>query len=131
MKIHTVKHHDNGLIEWFNEREELDREDGPAAIYFDGSKYWLQNGEFHRDNGPAIIHPDGRKYWYKNGKLHREDGPAMIWTNGSKFWYLNDEMLSKGEFDEKMNDNAMIIRGKRIELSGETLEHIEKALKGE
>jgi hypothetical protein len=55
------------------------REDGPAAIYRDGSQIWYQNGIIHRDDGPAIIHPDGSQDWYSNGK-HLGFGAKGFWA---------------------------------------------------
>jgi len=65
------------------------REDGPAVMSVDGSKYWYLNGELHREDEPAVIYVNGSKIWYLNGELHREDGPAVMWVDGSKQWYLN------------------------------------------
>lgn len=46
----------------------LDREDGPACEYLDGSNMWYLDGKCHRVDGPAIMYIDGRKLWYLNGK---------------------------------------------------------------
>jgi hypothetical protein len=47
-----------------NSAKELHREDGPAVIHTDGTRYWCRNGAFHRSDGPAVIHPDGRQEWH-------------------------------------------------------------------
>jgi hypothetical protein len=39
------------------------------------------SGVYHRQDGPAAEYTNGNKYWYFNGKLHREDGPAIEYTN--------------------------------------------------
>jgi hypothetical protein len=68
----------------------LHREDGPAVIWQDGTKFWYYNGKRHREDGPAYIEKrNGYKEWYNNGKLHREDGPARERHDGIKAWYLN------------------------------------------
>lgn len=30
-------------------------------------KAWYINGKFHREDGPAVIYADGSKYWYIDG----------------------------------------------------------------
>lgn len=50
------------------------------------------NYQPHRDDGPAIICPNGSRYWYQHGQLHRVGGPAVsepfnhveFWINGVK-----------------------------------------------
>lgn len=45
------------------------------------------NYQPHRDDGPAIICPNGSRYWYRHGHLHREGGPAVIEPfNHFEFW---------------------------------------------
>ena len=42
--------------------------DLPAAILFEGTKYWYKNGKYHRDNNlPAVICSNGNQYWFENG----------------------------------------------------------------
>ena len=53
------------LDQWFNVKDHLHREDGPAVIYRHGLPF--------NDSG-ANCDMD----WCVNGKLHREDGPAVI-----------------------------------------------------
>ncbi len=74
------------------------REDGPAAEYADGCKFWFIDGKLHREDGPAVELANGGKSWYANGKLHREDGPAIEYSDGYKAWYLDGVKLSKQEF---------------------------------
>ena len=66
------------------------REDGPAVIYGDGTKFWYYNGKLHRKDGPAHETPDGLKEWWVNGKRHRVDGPAVTLDDGHKEWWIND-----------------------------------------
>ena len=58
------------------------------------------NGKYHREDGPAAEYPNGDKYWYLNGKRHREDGPAIEYTNRYKAWYLNDIKIDVKDNDE-------------------------------
>ena len=44
-KTYEVKVYDNGRIEWRLDGK-LHREDGPAVIWPDGTKYWCKNGNF-------------------------------------------------------------------------------------
>ena len=46
----------NGTKEWYNSYDELHREDGPAAIWYEGTKQWFRDGLLHRQDGPAIIY---------------------------------------------------------------------------
>ena len=81
----------------------LHRENGPAIEWANGTKEWYQNGLFHREGGPAIIiynrEITGLSYmaWYKYGTPHREDGPAIIYKDGRKFWFKNGNPLKDNE----------------------------------
>jgi len=73
-QVYTVKVTTN-KTQWFNER-----------------------GQHHRLDGPAIEEADGTKYWYQNGKRHRIDGPAIERADGSKSWYIQGKELTEPEF---------------------------------
>ncbi len=88
--------------EYYNDKNLLHREDGPAVIYNDGTKIWYINGLRHRENGPAVIWKDSEKIWYINDKYHRLDGPAIIYANGTKFWYINGTKYTEDKFDIKI-----------------------------
>lgn len=79
----------NGDEIWFNQYEQIHRDDGPAIIQKDGSRKWYKDNELHRDDGPAIELSSGTKAWYKDGERHRDDGPAVIHSSGVKKWYKN------------------------------------------
>ena len=104
----------NNRTAWFNENDQLHREDGPAVEYEDGGKFWYLNGELHREGGPAIEYEHGSKQWYKNGKRHREDGPAVESYDGHKYWYLNDKFLTEQEFNEQIDP----LNNKIVEFGG-------------
>ena len=91
-----------GNKRWYNEKNQLHREDGPAMIWEDGSKFWWLNGLKHREDGPAIEYSNGDKIWYFNGKYHRRDGPAIEWEDGYKSWYYHGKRIdcqSQEEFE--------------------------------
>jgi len=98
MKTYKVTVDDYGTICWYNEKNQLHREDGPAVEFADGSKEWFINSKRHREDGPAVEFADGYKAWYIDGKRHREDGPAVERTDGSKLWYINGKLLTEQEF---------------------------------
>ena len=60
-------------------------------IFDDRIEYYNDKGELHREDGPAVEWYIGEKWWYINGKRHREDGPAVELSDGDKWWCLNDE----------------------------------------
>jgi len=72
---------------WYNEQNQLHKEDGPAMELMNGDKEWFMNGKHHREGGPAIEYANGGKMWLKNGRYHREDGPAVDLADGRKSWY--------------------------------------------
>jgi outer membrane lipoprotein-sorting protein len=70
MQEYTVKIDNNGTERWYNKDEKLHRDDDePAAIYYDGTKYWYKNGKLHRENGPAAIFASGYEEYWVNGVL--------------------------------------------------------------
>jgi hypothetical protein len=95
---------DLGTSRWFHANGYLHRDDGPAIIYEDGTKIWLQHNKRHLDDGPAVEWGNGGKSWWQRGKCHRVDGPAVELPDGSTLWYLNDRRMS---FDEWLNEVIM------------------------
>lgn len=85
-------------IEWRDsETGELDRAQGPAVVYDNGSWEWRRDGLLHRADGPAVYlspgsgawrdpiarltwgeHQGATTLWYREGRLSRTDGPAVI-----------------------------------------------------
>jgi hypothetical protein len=86
------------IYEWYDLNKKIHRNnDKPAAILYNGTKFWYRHGLTHRDSDkPAVMGNDGYR-WYKNGKLHRDyDLPAIIEVDVSTFpiyvsmdWYKN------------------------------------------
>ena len=38
---------------WYNEQDQLHREDGPSVEFVNGNKFWFINDQLHREDGPA------------------------------------------------------------------------------
>ena len=73
--------------------------------------YRNAEGLRHRIGGPAIIYPNGTRYWVQNGVLHRLDGPAVEnVVRGVRIWYIYGKALSEKEFLQHvatvMNDES-------------------------
>ena len=67
-------------------------EQSTMKVDAEGTKFWrLPNGKLHREDGPAAEYADGTKWWYVNGERHRVDGPAVENANGNKWWCVNDK----------------------------------------
>ena len=64
--------------------------------------YRNQHGHCHRIHGPAVIWADGEKWWIQHGQLHRTDGPAIEWSHGGMSWYLNNERLTADQWNERI-----------------------------
>ena len=88
-----------GTIRYYNDEEQLHREDGPAFEYSNGYKAWYLNGKLHRENGPSINYSNF-KAWYINGQLHREDGPAIEYVNGDKEYWINNNRINSSSQEE-------------------------------
>lgn len=62
----------NGDRRWYNKKNQLHREDGPAYECVDGKKCWFINGKRHREDGPAFEGLNGFREWNWNGKEYTE-----------------------------------------------------------
>ena len=63
--------------------------------------YRNQHGHCHRIHGPAVIWADGEKWWIQHGQLHRTDGPAIEYADGRRSWYVDGKKLTEQEFHEQ------------------------------
>jgi len=81
-------------IQWFNDKEERHRLDGPA---FEGA--------------------NGDREWWVNDKLHRLDGPAIEYADGDKEWYIDGKEMTKEEFNEYIKPKPSC-EGKVVEIDG-------------
>lgn len=102
MKEYKVTISDNGIERWYNENNQLHRENGPAVIWPNNyCEKWYKNGELHREDGPAIIWPNACEQWYKNDQLHREDGPAVVYLKDCKnIYYIHGNIISANNEEE-------------------------------
>ena len=92
---YKVYEDENGTIYWYNDKEQLHREDGPAEINpLYQLECWYYEGKYHRVDGPAVKHKDGHCEWWHHGVRHRADGPAIIWDDGETHWYYKGAKLS-------------------------------------
>ena len=64
-------------------------------------RYYNENDELHREDGPAIEYADGEKWWFKNAKLHRENGPAIERVSCNNSYYYNGIWYSNIKSDEE------------------------------
>ena len=87
-----------GSLCYYNAQGQLHRVHGPAVIYPDGDREWLQNGRMHRLDGPAGEYTDRYCEWYHNGWRHRLDGPAVEYADGHREWYINGKDLTESEW---------------------------------
>lgn len=87
------------IIRYLDDDGELHREDGPALIYYEGSKEWYIHGELHREGKPAIMRANGDRLWMINGEIHRLDGPAVIHgkTPAKQYW-IRDKYYMELEY---------------------------------
>jgi hypothetical protein len=83
-------------------------------FYPDGSRRYSNKDRLHRDNGPAVIDVNGSKFWYKNGKRHRIDGPALEYYNGYNEWYIDGTFLTEAEIKSKKAPH----NGKKVTVDG-------------
>ena len=65
------------------------------------TRYRNHLGQRHRIHGPAVVWADGEKWWLQNDLLHRTDGPAVE-TDGYKHWYLNGERFTEAQWNERI-----------------------------
>lgn len=83
-------------------------------------KIYKKNGLLHREDGPALILADGTKYWYNEGKLHRLDGPAIesdIFREWFQYGYLHrigGPAIEKSYIGNRIVKNLWYLRGERI-----------------
>src|ERR1035437_7996560 len=99
----------------------LNRSDGPAVEYANGSELWYKDGFLHREDGPAISSVDGSKEWFLNGRRHREGGPALIrnsYENEGFFLYVSEKKRGGGRFFIRNSYEEWYHNGKLHRLDG-------------
>ena len=102
------------FTKWYNESNQLHRENGPAIEWADGNKKYYINGKLHREDGPAAEYANGDKKYYINDKPHREDGPAIEFVDGSKLYFVNGKRLTEQQFNNRIKS----CEGKVVEIEG-------------
>jgi len=91
-----------------------------VKVYSDSTVWYNLKDQLHREDGPAVNHENCYKAYYINGKLHREDGPAIEDVNGDKAYYIDGKELTEDEFNNinKSCENKIIeIEGVKYKLS--------------
>jgi hypothetical protein len=62
------------LTTWYNPiTKQINRVDGPAKEYADGSKFWLKDGKLHRLDGYACEYPSGVGCYYIDGFCYNQE----------------------------------------------------------
>ncbi|RTK95513.1 MAG: hypothetical protein EKK64_06740 [Neisseriaceae bacterium] len=59
---------ENGTKEYYNSKNSLHKENGPAVIYSNGDEEWWFLGRKHRIDGPAVIYGN-KQYWFHRGEF--------------------------------------------------------------
>ena len=76
-----------------------------GTFYFSEPGNWIDDEGYpiwkklHRDDGPAAEYSNGNKYWYVMGKPHRTDGPAIEVVDGPDQWWVDGKRLTEPAFD--------------------------------
>ena len=117
MQTYKVTVDEDKTIQWYNDKDQLHRLDGPAIEEANGVKQWCVDGKLHRLDGPAYESANGSKSWWVEGKLHRIDGPAFEWANGYKEWYVDDKKMTEKEFNKYIKPKPSC-EGKVVEVDG-------------
>ena len=63
--------------------------------------YYNEKNKLHREEGPAMEFASGTREWYKNGNRHREEGPAREFAGGEKEYWYNNVKYPEIETDEE------------------------------
>ena len=80
----------------------IDRLSGSVETTATGTVVYRNAGGLrHRIGGPAVIYPNGTKLWIQNSIYHRTDGPAIErWVGDARYWYINGCAKTAEEFNE-------------------------------
>jgi uncharacterized protein (UPF0216 family) len=80
-----------------------------VKVTADKTQWFNEKGQLHRVDGPAVEGANGTKHWYQKDQLHRIDGPAVEWASGTKHWYINSQELTVAEFLAKTQPKELTI----------------------
>jgi len=65
---------------------------------------WYLNGERHREDGPAVVWADGSKFWYIDDKRHRLYGLAVEYANGRKWFFIAGVEYTEEDYTIKIKE---------------------------
>jgi len=77
----------------------------------------------HRNDGPAVLSVDGSRFWFRHGEYHREDGPAVINKHGEEVYYLDGIEVTRTEV---MGEDPLEIAIRQLDEAMEMLEKLHK-----
>ena len=60
---------------------------------------WYSIGKLDRTDGPAVEYSDGTREWWLTDRLHREDGPAVEGADGTREWWLNGREYTEEDYE--------------------------------
>ncbi len=72
---------------------------------------WIDLDEslLNRLDGPAVEFHDGSKQWWVNGKPHRLDGPALEWSTGFSDWLIDGVVKNGAKIERWIKENDVDI----------------------
>lgn len=82
-----------GIKTYRDNKGRLHREDGPAVIYPDGSKFYHVNGSRTSITQPTSYFDNGYVEWNLYAIPHRDNGPACASPNGLLRWVDDGERI--------------------------------------
>lgn len=72
---------------WMNKNNRC-KDNIEHVILSNGNEFWSWNNYSHRENdGPTAIYENGSEVWRKKGKLQRENGLFYIDIDGTELGY--------------------------------------------
>ena len=87
-----------------------------VTVDSDTTRWYNSKDQLHRENGPAVEYTSGTKVWYIKGQCHREDGPAVEWAGGTKSWYLNGQQVTEAQVMKSCEGRTLTIDGVQYKL---------------
>ena len=75
-----------------------ERPPSPHRTMFMDERHHDAGGWLHRDDGPAIVFADGARVWMQHGALHRAGGPATEGSGGSPAWRRHGGRIESPEW---------------------------------
>ena len=74
-----------------------DRPPSPHRTMFSDEYHYDAGGWLHRDGGPAIVFSNGARVWMQHGAPHRAGGPAVEGGEGPPAWYRHGRQTEPPE----------------------------------